>query len=176
MNKQNLYRTNNSKVLQISWPVWMFVTLQVGMNLYLAPTLMNNGHHLDMIFINLVLGAISIPSLYIFFNCLKHSTTKEFVITYDSLILTDTITKERIEIQSKEIYKIELNMIVSGSPWSTWRDYHYYVFTDKSQNQILVTSYILKIEDFWRDSLVRRVKSDNLVIHKKMLPIIKSIV
>lgn len=174
MGKEHIYRMEWWSVFKQSIFIWSCLILHIIANIFINPTLIRKEQFWGIIFINIILSTITIPSLYIFINYLKFSCHRDFIIAYNSLKLVNRKTKKTIEIFSSDIIKIELYENI-GNGREPWNFFEYFYVIDKHDNKIVIPSYILNIKDFWWDSLSRRVNSDKLVIKKTFFPIIKNI-
>ena len=158
-------------MIRQSFFIWLFVGLQIGLNIFAISKGLTSNRISAMVFINILLGMLSVPAIFLFLKYYKHSVGKKFVITYDSLKFIDEKTGKRIEIKNSEIERINLvvNPKMSRLPWSF---HEYFEFIDNKQNKITVTSYFMDLSDLWLDSLTRRVSSDKLIREEKTYPII----
>ena len=174
--KEHVYRISKEKVIAQSIFIWLIVATHLIANCFAIPKFLGSGQYWAILFINIVFGVITIPSVYIFFNYIKYSANKDFVVTYNSLKLIDRKKNVATEIISPEIERIELHQnlypysaLLNLSPRS---DQEYFCFIDKKGSKIIVTSYIMDITEFWTDSLTRRVNSDKLIKYERFLPLI----
>ena len=175
--QQHVYKDSTKRIISQTFFIWMFVALQISTNIFLIPGFIKSGQYWAIAFINVILSAISIPSLYIFFNYYRYSANKDFIIAYNALKIIDKKNGAVVEISSTDIDRIELHQNLY--PYkvlmnlSVWSDHEFFCFVDKTGKKIVVTSYIMYIQDFWLDSLTRRVSSDKLIKFEKFIPLIK---
>jgi len=168
--QEHIYRTRFNRIFNQSFFIWLFILLQLFINVYSAHTFLDRGDQWPLLFINLTLAAINIPAVILFVKYYRNSKGKEFVVTYNKLVLRDIKTGEVVELQSEEIIKVQLvqNARMSKLPWSF---HEYFKFIDSSGKEIVVTSYIMDISEFWMDSLSRRVSSSKLEKEQKYYPL-----
>jgi hypothetical protein len=169
--QEHIYIAKPSRILRQSFFIWLFVALQIAANFMTVPTFLRLNQIFGIVFVNTVLGIITIPSLILFFKYYRHSVGKKFIVSYDSLKFIDDKTGETIELNNSEIDKIYLvqNKRMSRLPWSF---HEYFSFVDTKQNKIVITSYFMDISEFWLDNLSRKVSSDKLITELKTYPII----
>ena len=173
--QQHIYKASLKRIISQTISIWVFVAIQIGANTFILPRLINHGQYWAIAFLNIVLGALSIPSVYIFFNYYRHSANKDFIVSYSSLKMIDNKTGIVVEMSSTDIERIELhqNLYPYKLNLSLWSDHEFFCLVDRSGKKIVITSYIMNITDFWMDTLTRRVNSDKLVKFENFIPLIK---
>ena len=169
--QENVYIAQKKRIIRQSFFIWLFVFGQIVLNCFIIPSFINGTQTWAILFINLILSAITIPGVVLFFKYYKLSVDKTFVVTYDSLKFIDDKTKSITELLNSDIVKIHLvqNSRLSLSPWSF---HEYFSLTDNSANKIIITSYIMELSDFWLDPLTKKINSKNLTREEKAYPII----
>lgn len=169
--QEHIYKASIRKIASQSFFIWLFVFLQLYINVDGANTFIERSDQWPLVFINLTLAAINVPAVILFLNYYRNSKDKEFVVTYDKLKLRDVRTRDMIELKSTEIVKVKLveNARMSRLPWSF---HEYFKFIDSNGKEIVVTSYIMDISEFWTDSLSRRLSSIILERERKYYPLI----
>lgn len=172
--QQHIYTTTKQKIFKQSFFIWLYIASQVALNIYGIFFYENEHKILVLLFSNLLISAaITIPAVIIFLNYYKYSMNKEFIVSYNSLKLHDTKSNKTIEINSDEIERIELHEIAYvASLRSPYGSYKYFCFIDKNKKRVVVTFHILSIEDFWFDTLTRKVNSKKLVKVERLYPLI----
>ena len=169
--QEHIYIAKPSRIFKQSLFIWLFVAVQITANCIVAPTFLRLNQVFRIIFINVILGLITIPAVVLFFKYYRHSVGKKFVVSYNSLKFIDNKTGESIELNNSEIDKVYLvqNKRLSRLPWLF---HEYFSFVDTKQNKIIVTSYFMDMSEFWLDTLARKVSSDKLIRELKTYPII----
>ena len=169
--QEHIHVAKRSRIIKQSVFIWFNVALQIGFNAFAASIHWTTDTLFVILLINLVLGSLTVSGIRLFLKYYKHSVGKQFVITYDSLKFVDCKTGESTVIKSSDIEKIYLveTRRTSRLPWS---HYEYFKFVDKTGKEIIVTSNIMNICDFWLDTLTRKVNSDRLIREVKTYPII----
>jgi hypothetical protein len=174
--QEHIYRPSKRKVFNQSFLIWLLVALQIIANCFVIPTFISMNQYWAIAFINIVLGFITVPSVYLFVNYYKNSINKEFIVTYNFLKMIDKKEKTAIEINIPEIQTIELHQnlyLYSALNLAPWSSHEYFCFIDKNGKKIIVTSYFIGIGNFWMDTLTRRVDSSKLVKYERFIPLIK---
>lgn len=176
--QEHIYRPSAKRIFCQTFFIWLLVATQVAANIIIIPKFISTNQVWGILFVNAVLGLITVPSVYSFINYYKYSKNKEFIVTYNTLKMLDTKNKQIIEINVQDIVKIELHQnLYPYSPFmnlAPWSFQEYFCFIDKNMNKIIVTSYFMDIIQFWTDTLTRRVNSNNLVKFEHFLPLIKN--
>ena len=169
--QEHIYRPSTRKIVNQSFFIWLFILLQVFLNVYGGQTFIERGDPWPLIITNLALAAINIPAVILFLKYYRNSKDKEFVVTYDKLKLRDVRTGYIIELKNTEIIKVTLvqNAKMSRLPWLF---HEFFKFTDSDGKQIVVTSYIMNISEFWMDSLSSRVSNKILEREQRWYPLI----
>lgn len=168
--KEHIYTAKRGKIIRQSFFIWLFVALQVAANMMLIPSFIKRNEIGGIVYINVILSALTVPSVLLFIKYYQYSAGKKFIVTYDSLKFIDDKTGSKIEMLNADIEEIYLvrNLWNSHLPWTF---HEYFSFVDKNQNRIIVTSYIMDIGDFWLDTLSRKVNRNKLIIKKRLYPI-----
>jgi hypothetical protein len=171
--QQHIYSATNEKIFKQSFFIWLWVITHIGLNVYIGLSFFHREEYWLFFVMNLMLLVITLPSIYIFFNYLKYTIHKDFIVTYEEIKLVDRKTNETVQIKNKDIVKVELydNRTSYKAPWSA---YEYFCFIDKENNRIVVTSHIMSISDFWLDTLVKKISSNKLIIIEDLFPVIKN--
>ena len=168
--QEHIYTAKTSKIIGQSVYIWLFVLLQVFMNIHLAGTLISRGEYGALLLLNLLLGVINVPAIIIFLKYYRHSVGKEFIISFDTLRYNNTNTGQCAEINNSDIDEIILvqNKRMSRLPWVF---HEYFVLKDGQGKEIIVTSYMMEIQELWLDTLTRRIDSKKLIKEEKYYPI-----
>jgi len=168
--KEHIYKASPKRIVAQSFSIWLFVLFQFGLNVLAAETLISRGDLWALIVINLVLAAVNVPAILLFWKYYRHSAGKQFVVTFTTLKYSDTKSGVLIELNTSEITRIKLIQTpkLSRLPWFS---HEYFMLSDSRNNSIIVTSYIMNIHEFWLDSLTRKVDSNKLIKEEKTLPI-----
>src|SRR5215203_790527 len=139
--QQHIYKASLKRIISQTISIWAFVAIQIGANIFIMPRLINHGQYWAIAFLNVVLGALSVPSVYIFLNYYRHSAKKEFIISYNSLKMMDKKTGIVVEILSTEIDRIEFHQNLYSYKrvmnLSLWRDHEFFCFIDKAGKKII---------------------------------------
>lgn len=169
--QEHIHIAKKSRIISQSFFIWLFVATQIGLNIFAISEGLTHNRILAMIYINILLGLLNVPAIFLFGKYYRHSFGKKFIITYDSLKFINEKTGEKIEIKNSDIEKIYLieSPKMSKLPWLF---HEYFALIDNKKNKIIVTSYFMDISDFWLDTLTRKVNSDNLIRLEKTYPII----
>lgn len=168
--QEHVIVAKRSRIFHQSIFIWLFAALQISFTLYAMYKGLNSSRIGALLFINVILGAVTVPGIFLFFRYYKHSAGKKFVITYNYLRFIDERTGTMTELKNTDIEKILLvvNPKISRLPWAF---HEYFAFIDNKQNKIIITSYFMNIGYFWLDTLTRRIDSDKLVRVEKVYPI-----
>ena len=169
--QEHTYRVQKNKVLGQSWLIGLFALLSIFFCTLTFAKFLTATNYLIIIIPNIAIATVAFLGIYIFLNYVKYSRHKEFVLTAGSFKLTDKTTNEILEIKKSEIKSIELYRNYSGSKFP-WTFFEYFCIIDKTGNRIVVTSFIMDISDFWKDTLSRQVTSQKLSTFKNILPTI----
>ena len=167
--KEHIYTAKTQKIVSQSFCIFIFLAMQVAANFLLIPSLIKHKQLWGIVFVNLIMFMISIPSLIIFFKYYKQSVGKRFIVTYETLRFEDTKTGIKIELMNSEVERI-ISVSTSWYTWSPWTFYEYFTITDKNQQTITVTSFFLELSDFWLDTLTKRVRNPGVEFIKKEYP------
>ena len=167
--QEHIYTAQTRKIFSQSFFIFVFIAMHVMANFLLIPSLIKHNQLWGIPFFNLLMCMISIPSLVIFSKYYKQSVGKRFIVTYETLKFEDTKTGARTELINSEIEKIT-SVSTSWYTWSPWTFYEYFSITDKNQQTITITSFVLELSDFWLDTLTRRVKNPGVEFIKKEYP------
>lgn len=170
--KQQVFSAKRKKIISQTLGIWLWLLGQLIINIWLIPTALNDNKLLPLILGNLLFSLISIPGIIIFLRYYKHSINKEFIITYNSLKYVDTLTQTETEIKNHEAIEIKLVTNSNGSKFP-WNSLEYFSLTDKSGNQIIITSFLMDISEFWLSTLTRKISSKNLRKEDVVFPIFK---
>jgi len=168
--KEHIYQASAKRIFNQSVFLWLFILMQVYINVDGALTFLKRGDLLAFIFINIIFSSFNIPALILFLKYYRASIDKEFIIAYNSLRMKDVRTGAVIEMKCSDIVKIKLveNARMSRLPWIF---HEYFKFIDSQGQEIVVTSYIMDIGDFWKDTLTRKVSSSKLEREQRYYPI-----
>lgn len=168
--KEHIYTARKSRIFKQSILIWFFVATHIAVNLMIIPTLVQAKQAWAIIFINVLLSPITIPSILLFFRYYTHSVGKKFIITYNTLKFIDEKTGETTELNNSDIEKIILvqNKQMSRLPWLF---HEFFSFIDNKQQRIIITSYFMDLSDFWLDALTHKIKSNKLTREERTYPI-----
>lgn len=171
--KEHRFIARRSKIIKQTSLIWLFVLVHITSNFMIIPKLILNEQYTALLLINLGLGMLSIPGVYLFFNYYRHSINKEFVLTYNTVRLIDHKTKEVIELLNNEIVTVTLNNHIRSSklPWVFNENF---CLTDRNGKSIVITSWIMDISDLWTNTLSRRINNDNILKNELVFPVIKT--
>src|SRR5215203_1685784 len=121
--QQHIYKASLKRIISQTISIWAFVAVQIGANIFIMPRLINHGQYWAIAFLNVVLGALSVPSVYIFLKMMDKKTG----------IVVEILSTEidRIEFhQNLYSYKRVMNL-------SLWRDHEFFCFIDKAGKKII---------------------------------------
>jgi len=168
--QEHIYTAKRKKIIGQSWSIWAYVAMQVVFTV-LFVVKWRDSQLWGLLFVNVVLGTLTIPGIILFIRYYRYSVGKRFIVTYNTLKYVDDKTGQFTELINTEIEKIILieTHSASRSPWP-WYAYEYFMLTDAKGNRIIITSYFMDLGDFWMDTLTRRVDSDKLIRDKKIYP------
>ncbi|MBO9683459.1 MAG: hypothetical protein J7502_12455 [Flavisolibacter sp.] len=168
--QEHVYIARKSRIIRQTLLIWLFVALQIAANILAVPTMLKNNQTWAAVFINVCLGALTIPSVFLFIRYYKQSVGKRLIVTYNSLKFIDERSDGSIELANSEISEIRLveNTRMSRLPWVF---HEYFSFADAKGNKIVVTSYFMDLSEFWLDPLTRKVDSKKLVREERAYPI-----
>jgi hypothetical protein len=170
--KKEVYHTTTGRILAQTWAIWLIIVIHIVANIFIIPPSFKNNQPAILILINLVLGALSIPGLFLFWKYYHYSRHKEFIITGDKLLLIDHKTGKQVEMMQSDVNKIYR----TDEGWKNrlpWSGHEYFFVTDKLGQKILITSYMMPIGSFWMSTLTRKVNSDGLTSEKRTYPLFK---
>lgn len=170
--KEHIYIVKTSRIIKQSFFIWLFVAVQITANIITIPALIRMNQIYGILFINVILGSLTIPGIRLFFNYYKTSADKKFLVTYNSLLLVDEKNGTSIGLKTAEIEKIVLVQSPVNSKYP-WFNHGYFALTDAAKNTIVVNSYIMDISELWLDSLARKVSSKKLIREERYFPIIR---
>jgi hypothetical protein len=170
--KEHIYITKPGRIISQSYLSWLIVVIHVGANVMMIPTMKSLDQFYGIIFINVLLGSLTVPAVQLFINYYKYAAGKRFIITYNSVNLIDEGTGTSIGMMIAEIEKVVFVQSPTNSkfPWFT---HGYFALTDTAKNTIVVNSYIMDISELWLDSLARRISSKKLIREERYFPIIR---
>src|SRR6478736_1385304 len=114
--QEHIYTPKIRKIVSQSFFIFVFVAIQVLANFFLIPSFIEHRQIWGIVFVNVVMSIVSIPSLVIFLRYYKHSIGKRFVVTYDTLKFEDTKAGTKIELINSDIERI----ICVSTSWYTW--------------------------------------------------------
>jgi hypothetical protein len=167
--QEHIYTAKNGKIISQSFFIFLFIAIQIIANFLLIPSLIRHGQPWGIPLVNLLLCAISIPSVIIFWKYYKQSVGKRFIVTYEALKFEDTKTGTVTELINSEIHRIT-SVSTSWYTWSPWTFYEYFSITDKNEKTITVTSFFVDLGDFWLDTLTHKIKNPGVELIKKEYP------
>lgn len=170
--KQQVFSAKRKKIISQTLGIWLCLLVQLIINIWLIPPALNDNKLLPLILGNLLLSIISIPGIIIFLRYYKHSINKEFIITYNSLKYVDILTQKETELKNHETIEIKLVTNSNGSRFP-WNFLEYFSITDKSGKQIIITSFLMDISEFWLSTLTKKISSKNLRTENVIFPIFK---
>ncbi|MDF3025981.1 MAG: hypothetical protein K0S23_288 [Fluviicola sp.] len=165
--KESIYKFKFNRVLLKSISVWICLAVQACLSFLI---IYNEGTIITLILLNLIFSTLSIPGIILHLNYLKHTSDKLLIVRYNSISFIDG-DKETI-LNSFDINTVILHESPSGSKFPWW-DYSWFELIDKEGQSIKISCYLLDISDFWRNSLTRRVNSNNLKREQSLFPMIK---
>jgi hypothetical protein len=170
--KEHIYMTKPGRIISQSFLTWLFVAIQLGVNVMMIATMKSMNHFYAIVFTNIALGSLTVFAVQLFINYYKYAADKKFIITYNSVKLIDERTGTFIELKSAEIEKIVFVYSPTDSKFP-WSNHAYFVLFDTAKNTIVVNSYIMDIHELWLDSLARRISSKKLIREERYFPIIR---
>jgi len=170
--KEHIYMTKPGRIISQSYLTWLIVVIHLGANVMLIPKLNSSDQLYGILFINVLLGSLTVPAIQLFINYYKYAAYKKFIVTYDSVNLIDERTGMSVGIKTAEIEKVVFVQSPVNSKYP-WFNQGYFVLTDAAKNTIVVNSYIMDISELWLDSLARRISSKKLIREERYFPIIK---
>jgi len=170
--KEHIYMTKPGRIISQSYLTWLILVIHVGANMILIPAMKSINQLYGLIFINLLVGSLTVPALQLFINYYKYAAGKRFIITYNSVNLIDEGAGTSIGMMIAEIEKVVFVQSPTNSkfPWFT---HGYFALTDAAKNTIVVNSYIMDISELWLDNLARRISSKKLIREERYFPIIR---
>ena len=170
--KEHIYVTKPGRIISQSYLIWLIVVIHLGANMMLIPKLNGPDQLYGILFINFLLGSLTVPAIRLFINYYKYAAYKKFIVTFDSVNLIDEKTGISVGMKTAEIKKIVFVQSPVNSKYP-WFNHGYFVLTDAAKNTIVVNSYIMDINELWLDSLARKVSSKKLIREERYFPIIR---
>lgn len=167
--KEHIYTARKSSIIRQSAPIWIYVLIQLVLNIAWDPRLVKEHHIERIIYFNIFLCLVTVPGIILFIKYYRQSAGKEFIIRYHSVIYRDIKTGAYTELVNTAISKVTLIEKYRGDP-SPWTFLSYFSLEDAEGKKIIVTSFFLDIGDFWMDTLSRRVKRSGLERVTKFYP------
>lgn len=168
--KEEIFISNRKKIIHQTFFIWLWIITHLMANLWVLTATFKDGKITALIIINVFFSYLSILGLIIFFRYYKHSYKKKFIITYNTLKYYDEISNRIIELQNHEITEIKFvtNSVGSKLPWSSME---YFSLADKNGNEIVITSFMMNITDFWLSTLTKKASSKNFIRKEVLFPI-----
>src|SRR5215212_7356708 len=119
--QEHIYQAKTKRILAQSFTIWLWVGLQIGLNIFGVSKSLTNNRISVMILANIVLGMVTVPAIILFLKYYVNSVGKKFVITYNSLKFIDERTGHITEIQNSNIEMVFLvqNTRMSRLPWNS---------------------------------------------------------
>jgi hypothetical protein len=168
--QQHIYTAKRKKIIGQSWSIWVYVAMQVVFTVFFVVK-WRDSQLWGVLFVNVVLGTLTIPGIILFIRYYRYSVGKRFIVTYDKLKYVDDKTGQFNELTNTEIEKIILVETTRKSQnLLPWVSYEYFILMDSKGSKIIITSHFMSLGEFWMDTLTRRVSSDNIVAEKKVYP------
>src|SRR5688572_21362562 len=106
--QEHIHLAKRSRIISQSFFIWLFVGLQIGLNIFAVSKGLTSNRISAIVFINVLLGILSVPAFFLFIKYYKHSVGKKFVITYESLKFINEKTGQITEIKNSEIERVNL--------------------------------------------------------------------
>lgn len=137
--QEHIYKFNSKKVFNQSFLIAFFNISFIIVLIYCIKKVHLSGPFLILLPIT-VLGTICIPGIFLFFNYLKFSLHKNFILSDKFVQLVDTKTLKEIKFLKKDIQQIELHINYSSSKLP-WFNYEYFSIISNDNEKIIVTSF-----------------------------------
>lgn len=165
--KEHIYQFERNKVIFRSILTWILLGAQIICSLLIV--YYGVGYEV-LIALNLFLSLLTIPSLIIHLNHLKHSKNTKLVLRYNTI--TSINPTEEITLNNADIIEVVLQKGLYGFK-VPWFDYSWFELVDKNGQSIKVSFYMMDLGEFWMDTLSRKVSSKLLVQKEVFFPLIK---
>ena len=165
--KRSIYKTNWQKIAKKGFlPLIPFIT-QIG--IYIFSHSDGEINRDEVIYVNLLLGIISLPGILIFTNYLFNSLNTTVILEYNKIRLKNG--ENSVELDNPQIDKIDIHTTraINRFPWVFLE---YYVFR-QGEKVIAFNNLTLEIGDLWQDSLSRRIKNENIEFKFSWYPFMK---
>jgi hypothetical protein len=142
------YRMTTYKVLGKSLMIWIFMSVQLLVNIILI--MRGSSVVTDFILMNLVFGLFSIAGLILHLNYYRKSKNRTIVLTPDMIFMK---YKEQaiVELVQADITKIVVHETgkFHRLPWIGYR----YFWLSDGKKRIVIPNYIIDIKEFLSDPL-----------------------
>lgn len=168
--QQHIYTAKRKKIIGQSWSIWVYVAMQIVFTVFFVVK-WRDSQLWGVLFVNVVLGTLTIPGIILFIRYYRYSVGKRFIVTYNTLRYVDDKTGQFTELTNTEIEKIILVETTRKSQkLLPWVFYEYFILMDSKGSKIIITSHFMSLGEFWMDTLTRRVSNDNIVMEEKTYP------
>lgn len=165
--KEHVYKYRNLVVLRKSILIWISVAFQIILSVY---SFTSEHRFIGLVMTNLVFSLLNIPGLIIHFNYRKYSIDSQLIMRYNTITLKNG--KRDVTLNTFDVVKVRVHTSPYNS-WLSWFDYNWFELQDKNGEVIRVNFYLISISDFWRDTLSKRISSDNVERKTSILPLMK---
>jgi len=168
--RQRIYTATRKIIIGQSLGIWFFLLLQIAVNVYISVKPSMTDKPIGFLLINLFFF-LSPLAIVLFFNYLRNSLGKEFLIANKYIQLASNKNNNVVVINIDEIIEIKLVKCKMGHKLP-WEDFGYLRFTDKYGKSIVVTSFLMEVESLLIQSIIKMAPGCKFIQHTRFFPII----
>jgi hypothetical protein len=167
--QEYIYTTRVEKIISQTFLIWVFIILQILLNLFpiFYPT--QHSFLVASVFVNIILLAINITSIKLLLSYKKYSDGKKLVVTKNEIKMIDEKTNASITLKTTEIFRIEMHAC-NKSVRLPWFLLSYFSLHDSQGNKIVVTSFMVGIYEFGDETLTRKMRKAEKIEYEDNVP------